>query len=417
MPVDLAPTQAVADAAARGLRLYEDGKAGSGLRPETVADARLMASRSDLSERKVRRMPAWFARHESDRRPGWDKAGEETPGFVAWLLWGGDPGRDWATRKVAEMDRINGQEGNRMRILTETDLRDRDLLAELRERPSDFIERRYVNLEQVETRATADGGFTVRGLAAVFGQESNNLGGFTEQLSRGAFRKVLRSNPDCRLLFNHDPNFPLARTASGTLTLAETPSGLLYEASVAPTTAGKDLRILLDRGDVSQSSFAFTVAPGGDSWTQRDDGTLLRTITDLSGLYDCSIVTYPAYEQTSAQARSSFEDMIEAADESSLAALAESVHSSEITVSDAERELLEARLGRSVEQFVEEREGQDPAAVAASVPAASANDSASSTGSATQDSTGDPDRVARERRLSFRERDLADYSIREGVSD
>jgi hypothetical protein len=39
----------------------------------------------------VREMNAWFARHEVDRRPGWDKAGEESPGFVAHLLWGGTP--------------------------------------------------------------------------------------------------------------------------------------------------------------------------------------------------------------------------------------------------------------------------------------------------------------------------------------
>jgi hypothetical protein len=45
-------------------------------------------------------MSAWFARHATDRQAGWDKAGEETPGYVAWQLWGGDAARDWSTAKA-----------------------------------------------------------------------------------------------------------------------------------------------------------------------------------------------------------------------------------------------------------------------------------------------------------------------------
>jgi HK97 family phage prohead protease len=104
--VDLTVNEATQSAAARGLRLHEDGKSGDGLVPATVRDAVKMARGEELSEDKVRRMPAWFARHEGDWTPGTDdQAGEETPGYVAWLLWGGDPGRDWAERKVRELDR------------------------------------------------------------------------------------------------------------------------------------------------------------------------------------------------------------------------------------------------------------------------------------------------------------------------
>lgn len=107
---DLTPNRGMQGAAQRGLRLYEDGKGGDGLVPATIADARKMAERQALSEDKVRRMPAWFARHEADKRPGWDSPGEETPGFVAWLLWGGDAGRRWAESKVRQLD----QEANAM---------------------------------------------------------------------------------------------------------------------------------------------------------------------------------------------------------------------------------------------------------------------------------------------------------------
>ncbi len=98
--------QPVRDAARKGLRLYEQGRGGDGLVEATIREARVMAGRQDVTPDKLRRMVAWFARHESDRRPGWDKPGKETPGYVAWLLWGGDPGRRWATSMVADMERI-----------------------------------------------------------------------------------------------------------------------------------------------------------------------------------------------------------------------------------------------------------------------------------------------------------------------
>ena len=98
--------QAVRDAARRGLRLYEEGRGGDGLTAQTVREARTIAGRQDVTPDKLRRMVAWFARHASDKRPGWDTPGKETPGYVAWLLWGGDPGRAWAEQMVADMERI-----------------------------------------------------------------------------------------------------------------------------------------------------------------------------------------------------------------------------------------------------------------------------------------------------------------------
>lgn len=82
----------------KGLGLLDH--AGDGLRPKTVAEAREIASGQAVSPDKLIRMRAWFARHAVDRRPGWDK--DITPGYVAWLLWGGDAGRTWVNRVLSE---------------------------------------------------------------------------------------------------------------------------------------------------------------------------------------------------------------------------------------------------------------------------------------------------------------------------
>lgn len=98
--VSTRPTAGMAAAAREGLRLHEAGRSGDGLKPETVRRANIIAARQSLTPDHVIEMSAWFARHASDRKPGWDKAGEETPGYVAWQLWGGDAARDWASAKA-----------------------------------------------------------------------------------------------------------------------------------------------------------------------------------------------------------------------------------------------------------------------------------------------------------------------------
>lgn len=101
--VNFKPTSRMANAAKRGLRLHKEGKSGDGLKPETVARANKLARRQNMNRDWVVEMNAWFKRHASDKKEGWMDSGKETPGAVAWLLWGASP--KWAERKVAELER------------------------------------------------------------------------------------------------------------------------------------------------------------------------------------------------------------------------------------------------------------------------------------------------------------------------
>lgn len=162
-------------------------------------------------------------------------------------------------------------------------------------------------LRDVEIRQSGNGkDWTMTGLAAVYEQLSEPLvtpfGRFREKLARGAFTDVLAEKPDVRLLFNHDENYVLARTRSGTLELKETDAGLRIWGLVAPTGWALDLRESIQRGDVDQMSFAFTVED--DEWEDKEDGAVIRTITKVRELFDVSVVTFAAYPQTSAAARS-----------------------------------------------------------------------------------------------------------------
>lgn len=144
----------------------------------------------------------------------------------------------------------------------------------------------------------------IRGVASVFGSESRDLGGFTEVIDRHAFDDALESNPDVTCLWNHNSDDLLGRTSSGTLRLWTEDDGLHYEVDPPNTTLGNDMRELLSRGDVNGSSFAFTVDDDGQEWEERDDGTSLRTIKKVSGLFDVSLVTVGAYEDASVAIRS-----------------------------------------------------------------------------------------------------------------
>jgi HK97 family phage prohead protease/HK97 family phage major capsid protein len=150
-----------------------------------------------------------------------------------------------------------------------------------------------VELRVMEVRA-AEGERRISGYAATF-NDVTDLGYFREQIATGAFEG--RTDDDVRLLINHT-GVPLARTTNGTLRLSVDNGGLRYEAELADTQEGRDLYTLIKRGDISQSSFAFSIED--EAW---DNKTNLRTVLKVGRLYDVSPVTYPAYATTTVQAR------------------------------------------------------------------------------------------------------------------
>jgi hypothetical protein len=151
------------------------------------------------------------------------------------------------------------------------------------------------------TVAPAKGGdgYRIGGYIARFDSEtyiSAGGRGFTEVIRRGAFARTLRERPDIRLLHSHDPRWVLGRTKSGTLALAEDQDGLRFSALLAPTAIGRDVAESIRRGDVDGASFGFTVANGGDRWTNLR-GKSLRELLDID-LHEASVVAFPAYPET-----------------------------------------------------------------------------------------------------------------------
>lgn len=148
---------------------------------------------------------------------------------------------------------------------------------------------------EVETRLDSKGkDDIVIGHAAVFNSLSEDLGGFKEKIMPGAFDSVLKN--DTRAYFNHDPNFLLGRVSAGTLRLSVDEIGLRYELDIPKTNAGQDLKENLRNGNITQSSFAFTLpSEGGDTWERDDNGQDVRLIHKIDRLWDVSPVSLPAY--------------------------------------------------------------------------------------------------------------------------
>lgn len=158
---------------------------------------------------------------------------------------------------------------------------------------------RYIP-EVVQVRE-ADTNKSIGGYAAKFDKETN-LGWITESIAQGAFDDVL--GDDVRCLFNHDANQILGRTKSGTLKIDQDETGLKYDnimSSTSPIAA--HVMDSISRGDVNQSSFAFSIKE--HSWDKRKSAEGFeyyhRTIVKVERLYDVSPVVYPAYEDATVE--------------------------------------------------------------------------------------------------------------------
>ena len=280
--IDFTPTQAMIDNAKQGLEWREEFEKGG--TDVGVATANAIIDKKITADR-TKRIFSYLSRHEVDKDAEGFNDGEDgfpSAGRIAWELWGGDEAFTWSADKVKE---IKEMEENKLENAPQ----------EMRTNPDKEI--RTFNVENLELRQEGEENVVV-GYGSVFNTLSNELGGFREIISEGAFDGRLED--DVRFLINHD-GLPLARTTNGTLRLSTDERGLKYEAKVANTSLGRDLIELMRNGTINQSSFAFVVED--DSWEVKD-GMNVRTINKVSRLYDVSAVTYPAYEEASVALRS-----------------------------------------------------------------------------------------------------------------
>lgn len=150
-----------------------------------------------------------------------------------------------------------------------------------------------------------DSDLILEGMAVVYDTPAvikESFGEYTEVIRAGALDGADLS--DSRLLYNHDlGRVPLARTPR-TMQLEVGPAGLRMRAQLPDTEEGRSVHTAVKRGDLSGMSFAFKVPPGGDSFDPKGN---TRSITRIEKIYEVSVVPFPAYAQTSVEARAAIE--------------------------------------------------------------------------------------------------------------
>ena len=145
-------------------------------------------------------------------------------------------------------------------------------------------------------KAVDDEKMIVEGYALRFNTLSNDLGGFVETISPEALKEADLS--DVRCLIDHDSSKVLGRTTSETLELKVDDEGLYFRTQLPNTTYAKDLYENIRLGNINQCSFGFILDENGDEFEKREDGLFKRTLRKIKSLFDVSIVTYPAYNDT-----------------------------------------------------------------------------------------------------------------------
>lgn len=146
----------------------------------------------------------------------------------------------------------------------------------------------------------------VEGYAAVWDSDSELISEdgkvFIERISPYAFTKALENLSsggfDCVATFDHERKTLLARTKSQTLELSQDEKGLKFRFSIPNTQVGRDVAEMISRGDLSQCSFIARYVPSSIEMDRRDDGTLVRTISQFDAIRDVSLVIDPAYSAT-----------------------------------------------------------------------------------------------------------------------
>jgi HK97 family phage prohead protease len=269
MPYKTYP-QSASNAAKKALKHKEDNGSKCGTSVGWNR-ARQLANREALSEDEVIRTYSFLSRAKVyDQGKYFDENENEICGSIMYDAWGGSTMLPWAEKtanKIME-DRSNNNQ----------------------------MERRYFNIEfksDIETRE-------ITGIASSLNR-AYDMGSFDEEIDMDAFNDADFS--EAAALFNHDQNIVLGRVKNNTLVIKRDGNALVYNIFPPETHAAEDVMKLIKRGDIYQSSFAFSLMENGDRWEMKD-GRMKRTITKINKVYDVSPVTYPANPNTTVASRS-----------------------------------------------------------------------------------------------------------------
>ena len=161
-------------------------------------------------------------------------------------------------------------------------------------------EMRALQLRSGEFQTREDGGeLTIEGYFAVFNSNYEIWEDASESIAPGAFDSSISG--DIRALTNHDTTLVLGRTKANTLELKTDSHGLWGRVRINPNDSeAMNTYERVKRGDVDQCSIGFMIRSQETDF--REDGSIHWTITDVE-LYEVSVCTFPAYEETSVSAR------------------------------------------------------------------------------------------------------------------
>lgn len=162
-------------------------------------------------------------------------------------------------------------------------------------------------LQEIRTR-NEGGDPIIEGYFVVFDGTYNIADGVTESVDRDAFNETIGG--DIRILVDHDTRLVLGRTGAGTAQVRVDERGVWGHVDINPNDSDAvNAHARVERGDVTQGSFGFDIL---DEETEyREDGSVHFTIKKVE-LYELSVVTFPAYEETSISARKKQADEIKA---------------------------------------------------------------------------------------------------------
>lgn len=171
-----------------------------------------------------------------------------------------------------------------------------------------MMDRRTMVCRPTQYRAAEENGeLYIEGYFAVFNSVYEIVPGLTESISPGAFAGALGG--DVRALTNHDTTLVLGRTKAGTLELREDGHGLWGRVRInREDSDAMNLYHRVQRGDVDQCSFGFDVLE--ENVDYREDGSVHFTLEKIDPLYEVTVATFPAYEETAVSARSAQAEQI-----------------------------------------------------------------------------------------------------------